>query len=522
MKKLLSLALLMFGTPVWAAPPVDFDARVEALRREAGVAGMAIAIVEDGQTTLAQGYGVRKLGAPEPVDADTIFPTGSTGKAVTVAALATLVDAGKLGWDDKVIDRLPDFQMYDPWVTREITIRDLLVHRAGLGYGAGDLLFVPRSNLSRAESVRRVRYIKPATSFRSTFAYSNVMYMVAGQAIEAVSRKTWEDYVREHVFAPAGMTRSTSDNERRFATENRAYPHARLDGGLRGAGTQEVIDERDDLGRNAAPGGGLAVSANDMAKWLAVQLAQGKLPGGAKLYSEAAAAEMWKPVIPMPIDKARPEMELTQPRFSSYALGWDVQDYRGAKIIWHGGAVLGFKTAVVLIPEKNVGFAIKINSEEGELIRGLMFELIDHYLGLPREDWPAKYRANRLSDIAEGVKTLKATQAKPAKIGPSLPLARYAGTFADPWYGNVEVTARRDGLAIDFKSTPRMGGRLTHWQYDTFVTEFDDRNIEPAYVTFTLDADGMVERVTMKAVSPIADFSWDYRDLTFTPVAVSK
>lgn len=522
MKQLLLVPLLAFATPLWAAPPADFDARVEALRREAGVPGMAIAIVEDGRTTLAHGWGVRKLGSPERVDGDTIFPTGSTGKAVTVAALATLVDAGKLGWDDKVIDRLPDFQMYDPWVTRELTIRDLLVHRAGLGYGAGDLLFVPRGSLSRAESVRRVRYIKPATSFRSTFAYSNVMYMVAGQVIEAVSGQTWEDYVREHVFAPAGMTRSTNDNDRRFATEDRAYPHARLDGGLRGAGTQETIDERDDLGRNAAPGGGLAVSANDMAKWLALQLAQGKLPRGASLYSEASAAEMWKPVIPMPIDPARPGMELTQPRFSSYALGWDVQDYRGAKIVWHGGAVLGFKTAVVLIPEKNVGFAIEINSEEGELIRGLMFELIDHYLGLPRGDWPAKFRANRLNDIAEGVKTLKATQAKPVKAGPSLPLMRYAGTYADPWYGNVEVAARRDGLAIDFKATPRMGGRLRHWQYDTFITEFDDKTIEPAYVTFALDADGKVERVTMKAVSPIADFSWDYRDLALTPVAASK
>ena len=522
MKKLLLLSLLVFATPLKAAPPADFDARVEALRREAGVPGMAIAIVEDGQTTLAQGYGVRKLGASDRVDANTIFPTGSTGKAVTVAAIATLVDAGKLGWDDKVIDRLPGFQMYDPWVTRELTIRDLLVHRAGLGYGAGDLLFVPRSNLSRAESVRRVRYIKPATSFRSTFAYSNVMYMVAGQVIEAVNGQTWEDYVREHVFLAAGMVRSTSDNERRFATENRAFPHARLDGGLRGAGTQEVIDERDDLGRNAAPGGGLAISANDMAKWLALQLAQGKLPNGGKLYSEASGAEMWKPVIPMPIDTARPGMEITQPRFSSYALGWDVQDYRGTKIVWHGGAVLGFKTAVVLIPEKNVGFAIEINSEEGELIRGLMFELIDHYLGLPREDWPAKFRANRLSDIAEGLKLLRATQAKPAGVGPSLPLARYAGIYADPWYGNVEVVARRDGLAIDFKSTPRMGGRLRHWQYDTFITEFDDKTIEPAYVTFAIGPDGKVERVTMKAVSPIADFSWDYRDLELRPLAVSK
>ena len=156
--------------------------------------------------------------------------------------------------------------MYDPWVTREMTIRDLLVHRHGFGDGAGDLLFVPRGNLTRAESVRRVRFIKPATSFRSSFAYSNVMYMIAGQLIEAVTGQTWEDYTREHVLRPAGMTRSTSDNDRRFATANRAQAHARLDGGLRGLGTQEVLDKRDDLGRNAAPGGRLASSANDMAR----------------------------------------------------------------------------------------------------------------------------------------------------------------------------------------------------------------------------------------------------------------
>ena len=161
------LALLALAcAPVLAAPPAGFETRAETLRQRIGTPGLAIAIVENGKTTLARGFGVRQLGAPDAVDGDTLFPTGSTGKAITVAALATLVDAGKIGWDDKVTDHLPGFQMYDPWVTREITIRDLLTHRSGLGYGAGDLLFVPRTNLSRAETVRRVRYLKPATSFQ--------------------------------------------------------------------------------------------------------------------------------------------------------------------------------------------------------------------------------------------------------------------------------------------------------------------------------------------------------------------
>jgi CubicO group peptidase (beta-lactamase class C family) len=511
--------LALVSAPLWAAPPADFEARVESLRTKIGVPGMTVAIVENGQTTLARGFGVTQLGGTTKVDADTIFPTGSTGKAFTVAALATLVDAGKIGWDDKVIDHLPGFQMYDPWVTREITIRDLLVHRSGLGLGAGDLMFVPRGSISRAEAVKRLRYIKPATSFRSGYAYDNVLYMVAGQLIEEVSGQTWEDHVREHVLVPAGMTSSTSDNDRRFATGNRAFPHARASGRVRGTGALQMLNERDELGRAAAPAGGLAVSANDMSKWLALQLAHGKLPNGGTLFSEAAHAQMWKPEVLQPVSPRPESLKLAEPMFDAYALGWDVNDYRGAKVVSHGGAVLGFQTIVALLPDKNVGFAVEINSEDGEILLGLMYELLDHYLGFPSNDWPERFATYKRDRLASAMKALEAPEAKPAKVGPSLPLARYAGTYADPWYGNIEVAVQGKSLTIDFKSTPRMGGRLEHWQYDTFITRFEDKTIEAAYVTFGLDADGRVERVTMKPVSPLADFSYDYADLLFKPVA---
>jgi len=518
----LVLAALCAGAAC-AAPPHDLSRRIESLRTQIGVPGMAVAIVEGEQVTLARGFGVRALGAPERVDADTIFPTGSTGKAVTVAALAVLVDQGKIGWDDKVIDRLPGFEMYDPWVTRELTIRDLLVHRSGLGLGEGDLMFVPRTNLTRAESVRRLRYLKPASSFRYGFAYDNVLYMVAGQLIEAVTGETWEKFTARRVLKPAGMLHSTSDEETRFATANRAQPHARMDGGLRGVGTQGRLDEREELGRNGAPAGGLTVSANDMARWLLIQLHGGQLPGGQeRLFSESAHREMWTPVVLLPIPEVAPPLKPTQPLFNSYALGWDVSDYRGARIVAHTGAVFGFLAAVVLIPDKHVGFAIEINSEDGEIIRGLMYELLDHYLGLPATDWTARFSAEKHRRIEAALAALKEKRAAPAAAGPSLPLAGYAGTYADPWYGNIEVRAGGGTLTIDFKSTPRMGGALEHFQYDTFVTRFDDKTIEPAYVTFSLDADGKVERVTMKPVSPLADFSYDYHDLLFTPVPASK
>lgn len=520
MKKLALFVALAWSAPVLAAPPERFDERVESLRASIGVPGVSISIVEDGKVTLARGYGFKRLGAPDRVGPDTLFSTGSTGKAVTVAALATLVDQGKIKWDDKVIDRLTWFQMYDPWVTREMTIRDLLVHRSGLGLGAGDLLFVPDAKYSRAESVRRLRYIKPATSFRSGYAYDNVLYMVAGQLIEAVTGKTFEKYVAEHVFKPAGMLQSTSDDDVRFTRTDRAQPHARLSGPFRGLGEQQLLNEREGLGRNAAPAGGLAVSANDMARWLQIQLGRGKLPeGNGRLFSESASREMWTPVVFQPVDELPPALAAAVPNFYTYALGWDVQDYKGEKIIWHGGFVWGFKTAVVLIPNRNVGFSIAINSEDGVLINGLMYELLDHYLGERKEDWPAAWMDYKKQLVAKATEAFNTQAAKRAKVGPSLSLARYAGRYSDPWYGDIAVAAKGGSLAIDFHHTPGMKGRLEHWQYDTFITRFEDKTIEPALVTFALDAEGKVERVTMKAASPAADFSYDYHDLMFTRVA---
>ena len=523
MKRIAVAALAFCAISAFAAPPDNFEKRADDVRQAAGVPGMAIAIVEDDKVTFAKGFGARKLGSPEKVDADTIFPTGSTGKAFTVADLAILIEQGKMSWDDKVIDRLPGFQMYDPWVTREMTIRDLLVHRSGLGLGEGDLMFVPRTSLSRAESVRRLRYLKPATSFRSAYAYDNVLYMVTGQLIEAVSGETWEKFTADHLLKVAGMLHSTSDEDARFSNPDRAYPHARMNGGLRGAGDQEVLDERDELGRNAAPAGGLTVSANDMARWLRIQLAAGKLPDSdAHLFSADSQKVMWSPLVVMPTGHQPDALKATEPQFNLYALGWDIRDYRGAKIIWHGGAVFGFLTAVVLIPEKHVGFSIEINSEDGEVIVGLMYELLDHYLDAPSNDWPAKFIAFKKEKVSGALKALKTATSKPAKVGPSLPVEHYAGTYHDAWYGDIVVSAENKKLAIDFKSTPNMKGPLDHYQYDSFITKFTDKNIEPAYVNFSLDADGKVDRITMKPVSPIADFSYDYQDLLFTPTEKAK
>lgn len=518
---LIITASLVLAVSASAAPPPGFEARVEQVIGEHGVAGMAIAIVEHGEITHARGYGVRRLGGADAVDADTIFPTGSTGKAFTAAALAILVDQGKLGWDDKVIDHLPEFRMYDAWVTREMTVRDLLVHRSGLGLGAGDLLFVPRSSRSRGDIVRALRNIKPATSFRSNYAYDNILYIVAGEVIAAVSGQDWESFMREHVFAPTGMSSSVSDEKDRFANPNRAQPHARLDPRVRGLGQQQVLPEREGLGQVGAPAGGLSSSANDLARWLQVQLARGELPAGdgRRLYSEASAQAMWTPQVPVPINPYPAPITDITPQFSSYALGWNVQDYRGVKVVQHGGAVFGVLTFIVLVPERNLGISLQMNSEDVGVMRGLGYELLDHYLGFKPRDWVAAFETWNRQRLDGGLAALQAAGNRVRKASrPSLPASGYAGSYADAWYGPIEIAERSGTLRIDFQQTPNMAGTLSHWQYDTFRTQWDDSAIEPAYVTFALDADGKVAHITLKPVSPLADFSYDYQDLMFLPL----
>ena len=506
-----------------AAPPAGFEQRVEKLRTDFGAPGVTIAIVENGQVALANGWGTQLIGTQQPVGPRTVFATGSTGKAFTSAALAILVDQGKLKWDDKVIDHMPDFRMWDAWVTREMTIRDLLVHRSGLGLGAGDLLFVPNSTLSRKETVKRLRHIKPATSFRSAYAYDNVLYMVAGQLIEEVSGRTWEQFVKNEIFKPLGMDESTVSDAELQATADRGRPHSRSGGGIVGLGTQKPLDENATLSANAAPAGGLSISSDDMTRWLLTQLGRGKIPGGDKrLFSEEQSAAMWEPMVLQPISPLPADFKVTEPNFDTYALGWDVRDYRGAKLIWHGGAVFGSLAAVALLPEKNVGIYVATNSEEGEIVRGLLYELLDHYLGLPAAQWPEKFHDFKLKRLNAAAAQVQAQKAKPAAIGPSLPIDRYAGEYNDPWYGTIKVRREGKGLAIEFPHSKGMEGPLTHYQYDTFRTNPSLQWIEPAYVTFSLGADGTVDRVTMKAVSPSADFSYDFQDLLFTPVKAAN
>ena len=505
------------SSPLFAAPPADLDTFAARAMNAFDVPGMAVAIVESGQATVTKGYGVRKLGEPGRVDEHTIFSIASNTKAFTTTALAILVDEGKLSWDDKVVDRLPGFRMFDDYTTREMTLRDLLTHRSGLGLGAGDLMFWPETTFTRPQIVERLRFVRPATSFRSGYAYDNVLYVVAGSVIEALSGQSWESFIQQRIFAPLGM-RDSVPSFKDVRTDNRGWPHTRTSGRIRGMGPVAPLARVASID-NEAPAGGIHSSASDMARWIRLQLDRGKL-GEGRLFSEAVAKEMWTPQTLIPIEPAAPPLTLTTPGFNTYAFGWVIRDYRGHKIVMHEGLQEGAISATILVPDRHVGFIVMINSEDGEARWSLCYHLLDHYLKLPPTNWIGAYTAARAQTFAESLRTLDAAAAASpvaSAEGPSLPLAQYARIYRDPWYGTVSVTANATGLQISFDHTPAMRGALEHVQGDTFRTRFVDRGVEDAYITFSLNSDHSVERATMRPISPLADFSFDYADLSLTP-----
>jgi len=497
-----AVALLLAATTA----AQDVDAVVERARKAFDVPGIAVAIVKDGRVVLSKGYGVRKLGEPAPVTPQSLFRIASNTKAFTTAALAMLVDEGKLRWDDRVVDHMPAFQMWDPYVTREMTVRDLLTHRSGLGLGAGDLMFWPATDFTRDQILARIRFLKPASSFRSHYAYDNLLYLVAGQMIPLITGKTWEQFVQQRIFDPLGMTHTNASSAALAASPDAAAPHARADGRL------VVLPQTDH--DNNAPAGSINSCVEDLAKWMLLQLSH-----GGKLFSAAQSKEMWSPQTILPINdlpKGSPEvLQATQPQFNAYGLGWMLRDYRGHKMVYHTGVLAGYVSRTTLIPDLNLGVVVLTNQEEDGAHAAIARTVVDQYLGAPATDWVSAYRELARLEAAEGAaEERRAAGTRNAASRPSLPLARYAGRYRDPWYGDIVVEERNGKLAIQFSHTKQLAGDLEHWQYDTFVARWRDRTLgADAYVTFSLGADGAIEGARMKPVSPLTDFSFDFQDL---------
>ncbi|GAA0738414.1 serine hydrolase [Sphingomonas japonica] len=489
------------------------DAIVEPWLGRFDIPGLAIAIVRPGSAPYLKGYGVRTLGKAARVDAHTRFGIASNSKSFTAACIALLVADGKLAWDDPVRKHLPEFRMKDPVATENLTVRELLVHNSGLALGAGDLMQFPASDRPASDALKALPYLPFARGFRTGYAYDNILYVVADLLIERVSGKPWHAFVAERLLRPIGMTDAVPAL-RFLKTNNVAGRHARLGPPVRGMGAVEVIAP--DEGPMTDAAGGINASVTDIAKWLQVQLSLGRLPDGSQLWPAEASAEMWTPRTivagtPGPTDDL-PQRGVTQ----TYALGWFVQDYRGERLIHHSGGLSGQITQTALLPHRGIGVAVFTNTEDGPS-SAIRNALLDHLIGASAFDWPAAYaarvsagQAEALASVAGGIDT-----APPGK--PSLPLAAYAGRYRDPWYGDVVVAERGGALQIDFVPTPVFKSALEPWGTDSFRTRFPKGAGEDAVVSFAV-AGGKVTGVTMKPLSPLADFSYDFHDLAFEPV----
>ncbi|MGH7483486.1 MAG: serine hydrolase [Longimicrobiales bacterium] len=476
---------LFHATPVTAQrdPLAGFDAYVAAAVRDWDVPGLAVAVVEDGRTVFARGYGTRSLDVGGAVDDETLFAIGSTTKALTAAAVGMLVDEGEVEWDDPVIAHLPSFRIADPYITREVTVRDLLTHRAGLGNA--DFLWYEQ-DATTDDILARLRHLEPAYSLRSDFIYQNIMYAAAGELIEAVSGVPWAEFVRTRIFEPLDMAETVPLLAETRGRENVARPHDIVDDELRVVGNASV---------DAIPAAGAVWSSvDDMARWLAFLLRDCTIESGDALLEPETCAELFTPQT-IVRDGFYPTARLTHPHWTTYGLGWFQHDYEGRKVDFHTGSIDGMVAIAGLIRDEDLGVYVLANRDHTELRHALMYRVFDLYDDEAPRNWSAAL--DSLYDaIAARRDSARAEDAAGRIEGtePSLPLERYAGTYADPLRGTVVVTAAGDALRLRYGL---LEGPLEHWHVDTFRVVWDDAWRGDRFVSFVLDEDGDVEALRM-------------------------
>ena len=512
MKSFYITLLTFFLTLSHAQPlPKDFDSYVEGVRKAFNVPGIAVSVVKDGKVVLAKGYGVKVIGTNDKVDSKTNFSIASNTKAFVGTALGILVEEKKLSWNDRVQDILPWFQLSDPYVSHEMRIIDLLVHHSGLGLGAGDLLIWPPNTYSQKEAAMRFKDVPLATSFRSTYAYDNILYLIAGEVIEAVSGMPWDEFVRKRIIATLGMSNTAMTFAESIKRGNFATPHAEINGVVRPVAASDS--------NKTNPAATINTNAEDIAKWMICQIDSGKISDSTFLFKPNTARYLWSVVTPISVPKVPKELAPFQANFAGYGAGFSLRDYRGKKLVWHTGGLAGMVTLVAMIPELRVGVAVFTNQEMSGAFFSIGWRVLDHYLG-EKYDWLSAYKTvkarNDSSDAAADRKTMVL---RDSMSHPSLPLEKYAGKYTDAWYGDITIEMKEGKLFMQMDATPSLGGFLEHYQFDTFIARWSDPEMRAdSFVTFSLNPDGSIEQAKMKAVSASTDFSFDFQDLLLKPV----
>ncbi len=491
----------------------QIDSLVQKTMTTFNVPGMAVAVLKDGKIYHKNTYGVRSIKTQAPVNENTLFGVASNTKAFTTAALGKLIDEGKLDWDTKVNDIIPEFKLYDAYVTNEFTVRDLITHRSGLGLGAGDLMVFPASNTTTLkEMIHNLRYLKPVSSFRSKFDYDNLLYIVAGEIVSRVSGEDYDDFIKENFFQPLKMTRSKLSIPEIDADANRIDGHAPVDGKL------EITTNT--FTQIATPAAGIYASINDMSKWVQAQLNDGRYGPQLKdsLFSKKVHHEMWTAQTLIRSGKGP-----YNTHFSAYGLGWFLSDVNGYFQVAHTGGLLGIVSQVTMIPELDLGIIVLTNQQSGAAFTAITNSIKDGYFGIKDKNRIKEYNERRLigekredSIVSQLEKDIDAQlKSKSPKPNP----ADYTGTYNDPWFGEVTISAQKDGLHFKSEKSSDLTGKMTYYKGTTYVVRWNDPALKAdAFVNFNLDTEGKAKGFTMSPISPLTDFSYDYQDLHFTKV----
>jgi CubicO group peptidase (beta-lactamase class C family) len=457
------------------------DADIAAAADAWKTAGLAVAIVRNDSVLLSKGYGLIEVGKPARVNADTRFAIGSTTKAMTALALGMLVDEGKVRWDAPVIEYLPAFRMSDAWVTRELTVRDLLTHRAGLGNA--DLLWTA-TDYSGAEILKRIGNLPPSYSFRSGFVYQNIMYAVAGAVVEAVSGLTWEAFVEQRIIAPLGMTGTVTSLKKVEGLPNVAAPHGVSNGTLRVVNNRAVDP--------VAAAGSVWSSVNDMAKWMRFVLDSGRVDGR-RLVSEATF-RAWLSPQTVADPATYPALALSRPHFFLYSLGWFLQDYNGQAVAMHTGSINGMSAIIGLIPDKRLGVYVLANTDHVELRHAIMYEVFDRLgdaAGPVKRDWSAALLDLFAAQEQRTAEARRAAESRPvAQTKNSMPLTQYVGTYRNATFGDIVVSQSADTLRMRFANGSP--GDLLPLEYEVFRIRWSDRSRTEGRLAFRPDGTGRV------------------------------
>ncbi len=475
----------VLGQPPEAA---SLDRMIAETQREWPVPGLAVVVLKDGETVLMKGYGERELGTGEPVNENTLFAIASNSKAFTSAALAMLVEEGKLSWDDPVRKHLPYFHLYDPYVSEEMRIRDLLSHRSGLGTFSGDLLWYG-TGYAAEEVVKRTRYVPQAGPFRASYGYSNLMFIAAGEVIAAVSGMPWADFVEARILVPLGMARTVTSTTELSLVDNVATPHKNY---------LDRVEPIEWYNWDAmAAAGGIISSVSDMAGWLELQLGNGEAEGG-RLFSDESSWEMWTVHTPRAVS-AGSRTATPSTHFRGYGLGWSLNDYLGRLIVSHGGGYDGMFSRVVLVPEEQLAVAVFTNSMTS-VATAITNTVLDAYLGGEPKDWSedllGSWRSARQSFEA---RQNRFEEERVEGTSPSLALEAYTGSYGGPMYGEATVTREGDGLVLRLLPNPDLVADLTHLHHDTFLLQWRSTFawFGKGVATFVLDSFGGVSEMKL-------------------------